>query len=111
MLVKARVFNRQDGVFHHLRNFFDGREVSAFFTKFANDSAIGGVNTQRQLGAILGQIGGVGQLGISHDHGHTHHHQDGQQTSAYQAQSPQANTQGPVEARCFWKLKLIGRRR
>ena len=36
VLVKACILNGQHGVFHDLRNFFDGCEVAPFFTKLAH---------------------------------------------------------------------------
>ena len=40
MLIKTRIFNGQDSVFHDLRNFFDGREVSTLFAKLTDHGTI-----------------------------------------------------------------------
>ena len=98
MLVKAGIFNGKHGVFHDLRNFFDGCEIAPLFTKFAHQHAVSGVNAQRQLGAVIGQIRDVGKLGVCHDHGHAHHHQDRHQTRNHQTPCPKTSTQRPMQS-------------
>ena len=75
MLIKACIFNRQHGIFHNLRNLFDGREVAALFAELSHQCTIGGVNAQGQFGAVFCQVRSVRQLRIGHHHGHTDHHQ------------------------------------
>jgi hypothetical protein len=59
VLVKARVLNRQDRVFHHLGDVFEGREVAPLFAELANLLALYRIDAHRQLGAVVGQIGHV----------------------------------------------------
>ena len=53
MLVEARVFNRQDGIFHDLGNVFDRGEAAALFAKLGQQRAFRRENPQRQLGAVV----------------------------------------------------------
>ena len=72
MLVETIILGRDDGVLHDLRHFLDAHHGAAFFAKLANQVAIGCVDAQRNLRAIVGQHFQRRQVGVGqdqHDHG------------------------------------------
>ena len=66
VLEKPRVFDRQHGVLHHVGNLGDGQQVAPFLAKFPDQLAVGREHAQRQLGAVVGQVGDIGQVGVGH---------------------------------------------
>ena len=109
VLVKARVLNGQDRVFHHLRNVFEGREVAPLFAKFANLLAFYRVDAHRQLGAVVGQIGHIWQLRVGHGQGQADQQHPGHASGGGQAKSPQEKAgQQAAQVRAGWRWQ--GRR-
>ena len=69
MVVKARVFHRQQAVFHELGDLVNALVDASLAAKAAHLHAIGGVHAQRLLRLVVGQRAGVGQLRKYHCHG------------------------------------------
>ena len=88
MLVKTCVFNRQHGLLDHIGDVFEGHQFAPLFAKLANDFAFRGKNPHGQLGAVVGQIGDVRQLGIGHGQRHTHEQNHAQETRYTQSSAP-----------------------
>ena len=78
MFVEPGVFDRQDGVRHDFRYLLDGREVTALFAKLADQNTLGGKDAQRQFGAVIGQVGNVGQIRECHCQRNSNQYQKGQ---------------------------------
>jgi len=97
VLEKPRVFDRQHGVFHDLGNLIDGREGAAFFAKLAQQRAFGRINAQRQLGAVVGQIGNVGQIRIGHGQRHGDNAAQGHSARQGQSAKPQHDAHRPAQ--------------
>ena len=70
VLVKARIFDRQDRIFHHLRDLADRREGAPLLAELADELAFGGVHPQWQLGVVVGQARDVGQVRVGDGQGH-----------------------------------------
>ena len=101
--VEAGVFGRQHRVDHHLGDVCDRGEVASLLAEFAQQRAFGGVDPQRQLGPVVGQIGDIGQVGIGHGqrhrddqhqrnrgrHDQAHHRQQGAQHPGEPARVPE----------------------
>ena len=88
MREEACVLYGQHGILHHLGNLLDGGEAAALFAKFANHHPVGGINAQRQLGPVVGQIGNIRQIGLSDRQGHGHKQQEAGNTRQRQTGAP-----------------------
>ena len=108
VVVEARVFHSQHGVFHYLRNVGKGRERAALLAEFADERAFDRIHAQRQLGAIVGKLRDVGQPG--RDDGHRHaggHHQNQCGRTAHDGAPPR---NAPQPHRAFGARRFGGRR-
>ena len=92
VLVKACVLDRQDGILHHLGNVFEGSQVSALFTEFANLFALNRINPHGELGAVIGEVRDIRQLWIGHGKCHTNQEQATKHKGRAQANGPGEET-------------------
>jgi len=100
VLVEASVFDGEHGILHDLGDLVDRGQVAAFFAKLAHQHAIGGVDPQRQLGPVVGQVRDVGQVGVSHHHGHTRDEHDAQHSGDRQPPQPEHQLEQPFPGAC-----------
>ena len=110
VLEKAGVFDRQNSVFHHRRNLFDGRERAVLFAKFPDQLTFGRKNAQRQLGVVVLQIGNIRQIGVGHGHDDGHQDDTGGQPGSKQPEKNDHDPSHPAPHRAcgggFWGLGL-----
>ncbi|MNT23036.1 hypothetical protein D3C72_1584440 [compost metagenome] len=66
MLVEAVVLDRQDRLFHHVRNLGDGHEVASLFAEFADQHIVRGIDAKRDLGPVVGDGVQRRQVGRGH---------------------------------------------
>ena len=108
MLKEASVFDRQHRVLHHLGDFLDGEQVAALFAELAHQLAIGCEHPQRQLGAVVGQVGHIGKIGVSHRQCNTDHDQDADHTGARQSDQADRKATDPLDRRALRRYWLLG---
>ena len=77
MLEETGILDGQYRVLHDLRDLVDGGEVTALFAKLPHQLSLCREYPQRQLGSIVGQLGHVGQVGVSHGQSDGHQDSDG----------------------------------
>ncbi len=88
MLKKARVFDRQDGVFHHLGNFIDGQQVASLLPELADQLSIRREHAKRQLGSVVGQVGHIRKIGVGHRQRDAHCNQNRHRASDRHSHQP-----------------------
>ena len=106
VLVKARILDGQHGLLHHLGNVANRRQVAPLFAKFADQLPFGRIDAQRQLGAVVGQFGDVGQVRVGNGQGRqagqAHAHDERQRGGAHPhegLEQPTGATRGRTGAR------------
>ncbi|MNV19425.1 hypothetical protein D3C71_1102860 [compost metagenome] len=97
MLEEAGIFDGQYRVLHDFGDFTNGGEVTALLAEFAQQSAFGRVNAQRQLGAIVSEIRDVRQVRIGHRQRHCNGQSQSHGGGSRQAHHPKSGAHQPTE--------------
>jgi hypothetical protein len=105
VLVEARVFDREHGLLHDLRDLLDRREVAALFTELADEHAVGGEDAHRQLRPVVGEAADLGQVGVSHSERDRDHHQHRQARRSRQTEQPKCAADDPAAP---WRKRGTG---
>ena len=97
MVIEAGVFRREHGVLHDLRDRRDGREVAALLTELADLDAFCREHPQRQLGAIVRELGDVRQVGIGDRQRDRDDAHDRDRAGSGDPEAPQNRARKPLE--------------
>lgn len=98
MLEEAGVLDGKHRIRHDLGDLVDGRQGTALFTEFTQQSPFAGIHPQRELGAVVCELGDIGEVGVSHGKRHGHSQQSGQGSGDGKSDQPENGAQQPVHA-------------
>jgi len=62
VLIKTRIFGRDEGFHQHGRNLLQGNHQTAFFVEFGYFLSVMGINGRDRGWSVIGQGGNLGQI-------------------------------------------------
>ncbi|KWT96882.1 hypothetical protein APY03_2088 [Variovorax sp. WDL1] len=89
VLVEAGVFHRHHRVLELLGHLGDTNQLASLFAELADQHTVSGVDAQRQLGPVVGELGHVGQLRGQHRNGDTGRAQRSSCADRHRGNAPQ----------------------
>ena len=95
MFEETGIFDSEDRIFHHIRDFIDGSQISTLFAEFAQQGSFLRINPKRELGSIVCQLGNIGQIWIGHGQPNADHDCPGHRTSGGHSEDPRKDAQNP----------------